>query len=94
MSVATAYYRKADGVILVFDVTNEKSFVNIQSRWLDAIMSEDWLVNCRVVCIVYYTRHFCDKFSRYCSNNQTVLATGCCFFNDSAHTLIRKHAYI
>ena len=44
MSVATAYYRKADGVILVFDVTNEKSFVNIQSRWLDAIMSEDWYV--------------------------------------------------
>ena len=45
MSVATAYYRKADGVILVFDVTNEKSFVNVQSRWLDAIMSEDWYVN-------------------------------------------------
>ena len=45
MSVATAYYRKADGVILVFDVTNEKSFVNIQSRWLDAVMSEDWFVN-------------------------------------------------
>ena len=59
MSVATAYYRKADGVILVFDVTNEKSFVNIQSRWLDAIMSEDWYVCyvqysivCTVVCMV------------------------------------------
>ena len=41
MSVATAYYRKADGVIMVFDVTSEKTFVNIQSRWMDAIMSED-----------------------------------------------------
>jgi len=58
MSVATAYYRKADGVIMVFDVTNEKSFVNIQSRWMDAIMSEDWLVNflCNVLKIVI----FCD----------------------------------
>jgi len=44
MSVATAYYRKADGVIMVFDVTREKTFVNIQSRWMDAIMSEDRLV--------------------------------------------------
>ena len=53
MSVATAYYRKADGVIMVFDVTNEKSFVNIQSRWMDAIMSEDWLVN--LLCNVLFS---------------------------------------
>ena len=52
MSVATAYYRKADGVILVFDVTNEKSFVNIQSRWMDAIMSEDWFVKF-LLCNIY-----------------------------------------
>ena len=54
MSVATAYYRKADGVILVFDVTNEKSFVNIKSRWLDAIMSEDWFVVFAAHNTVYY----------------------------------------
>ena len=59
MSVATAYYRKADGVILVFDVTNEKSFVNIRSRWLDAIMSEDWFVN---FCdIMYYVMTFLQQ---------------------------------
>jgi len=44
MSVATAYYRNADGAIMVFDVNSEKTFVNIQSLWMDAIMSEDRLV--------------------------------------------------
>jgi len=33
-SITTSYYRGAMGVLLVYDITNRKSFESIQSRWL------------------------------------------------------------
>jgi Ras-related protein Rab-8A len=31
--MTTAFYRKADGIIIVYDVTDEKSFENVKS-WM------------------------------------------------------------
>lgn len=35
-SITQSYYRKADGVMLLFDVTNERSFLNIR-HWADCL---------------------------------------------------------
>lgn len=35
-SITKAYFRKADGIILVYDVTNERSFINIR-QWISSI---------------------------------------------------------
>lgn len=35
-SITKAYFRRADGVILLYDVTNEKSFINIR-QWVSSI---------------------------------------------------------
>lgn len=35
-SMTQSYFRKADGVLLLFDVTNERSFVNVR-EWCDCI---------------------------------------------------------
>lgn len=35
-SITKAYFRRADGVILLYDVTNEKSFINIR-QWILSI---------------------------------------------------------
>ena len=35
-SITQSYYRKADGVMLLFDVTNERSFVNVR-HWADCL---------------------------------------------------------
>lgn len=37
MSISAVYYRKADGVILVFDVTKPRSFTNIETIWMNAV---------------------------------------------------------
>ncbi|CAG2180715.1 unnamed protein product, partial [Oppiella nova] len=36
-SITTSYYRGALGVLLVYDITNRKSFDNIKSRWIKHI---------------------------------------------------------
>lgn len=35
-SITKAYFRRADGVFLLYDVTNEKSFINIR-QWVSSI---------------------------------------------------------
>ena len=35
-SITRSYFRTADGVLLAFDVTNERSFVNVRS-WCDSV---------------------------------------------------------
>lgn len=37
MSISAVYYRKADGVIFVFDVTKPKSFTDIETIWMQAV---------------------------------------------------------
>jgi len=36
-SITKAYFRRADGIILVYDVTNERSFINIR-QWISSIL--------------------------------------------------------
>lgn len=38
-TITNAYYRGADGVIIVFDVTDPKSFVNVQG-WMEEVRSQ------------------------------------------------------
>jgi Ras and EF-hand domain-containing protein len=38
-SITQSYFRKADGVMMLFDVTNERSFVNVR-QWMQSI--RDW----------------------------------------------------
>ena len=33
-TITTAYYRGAMGIMLVYDITNEKSFENIKNWWV------------------------------------------------------------
>jgi len=35
-SITKAYFRRADGIILLYDVTNERSFINIR-QWVSSI---------------------------------------------------------
>lgn len=35
-SIAKSYFRRADGVLLLYDVTCEKSFLNVR-EWVDMI---------------------------------------------------------
>ena len=35
-SIAKSYFRKADGVLLLYDVTCEKSFLNVR-EWVDMV---------------------------------------------------------
>ena len=44
MSISAVYYRKADGVIFLFDVTKTKSFTNIESVWMAAVEAPERLV--------------------------------------------------
>ena len=37
MSISTVYYRKADGVVFIFDVTKPRSFTNIETIWMNAV---------------------------------------------------------
>ncbi len=37
MSISAVYYRKADGVVFVFDVTKPKSFTDIETVWMQAV---------------------------------------------------------
>ena len=37
MSISAVYYRKADGVILVFDVTKTRTFTDIETIWMNAV---------------------------------------------------------
>ena len=37
MSISTVYYRKADGVIFIFDVTKPRTFTNIETVWMNAV---------------------------------------------------------
>ena len=38
-SIAKNQYKKADGIIVIYDVTDRKSFENV-NRWLDSIKAE------------------------------------------------------
>ncbi|XP_076353660.1 uncharacterized protein LOC143248799 [Tachypleus tridentatus] len=35
-SITQSYFRKADGIVLVYDCTNERSFLNVR-QWIDAV---------------------------------------------------------
>jgi GTPase SAR1 family protein len=51
-SITQSYYRKADGIMLLFDVSNERSFLNIR-HWADCLadcLSRDHLNLPLVVC--------------------------------------------
>ena len=37
MSISAVYYRKADGVVFVFDVTKPRSFTNVETIWMNAV---------------------------------------------------------
>ena len=41
MSISAVYYRKADGVIFVFDMTRPRSFTNIVSVWMNAVEAQE-----------------------------------------------------
>ena len=41
MSISAVYYRKADGVIFVFDMTRPRSFTDIVSVWMNAVEAQE-----------------------------------------------------
>ena len=47
MSISAVYYRKADGVIFVFDMTRPRSFTDIVSVWMNAVEAQERLVLCK-----------------------------------------------
>lgn len=54
-SIAKSYFRRADGVLLLYDCTYERSFMNIR-EWMDSIEVSD---NCNSFVIVCFGAHFC-----------------------------------
>ena len=47
MSISAVYYRKADGVIFVFDMTRPRSFTDIVSVWMNAVEAQERQVLCK-----------------------------------------------
>ena len=47
MSISAVYYRKADGVIFVFDMTRPRSFTDIVSVWMNAVEAQERQVPCK-----------------------------------------------
>lgn len=47
MSISAVYYRKADGVIFVFDVTKPKTFTDIETIWMQAVEAPEQLSSLR-----------------------------------------------
>ena len=45
MSISAVYYRKADGVIFVFDMTRPRSFTDIVSVWMNAVEAQERYVH-------------------------------------------------
>ena len=41
MSISAVYYRKADGVIFLFDVTKPRSFTDVETIWMNAVDAPD-----------------------------------------------------
>ena len=41
LSVGAMYYRNADGVLFVFDVTKPKTFSDIQTKWLEMVAKQE-----------------------------------------------------
>ena len=58
MSISAVYYRKADGVIFVFDMTRPRSFTDIVSVWMNAVEAQERYVH---VCEVWY---MCVRYAR------------------------------
>ena len=45
MSISAVYYRKADGVIFLFDVTKPRSFTDVETIWMNAVDAPDrWVM--------------------------------------------------
>lgn len=49
-TITTAYYRGADGVVLVYDVLDEKTFVDARDVWYNTIM-ENALPECQLILV-------------------------------------------
>ena len=41
LSVGAMYYRNADGILFVFDVTKPKTFTDIQTKWLGMVAKHE-----------------------------------------------------
>lgn len=52
MSISAVYYRKADGVIFIFDVTKPRSFTNVETIWMNAVDAPERLV---AICLTVST---------------------------------------
>ena len=64
MSISAVYYRKADGVIFLFDVTKAKSFTNIESVWMAAVEAPErlayvWMCMCTCYVCVWVCKCIC-----------------------------------
>ena len=44
LSVGAMYYRNADGVLFVFDVTKPKTFTDVQTKWLALVAGHETYV--------------------------------------------------
>lgn len=60
-AITTSYYRRAMGVVLVYDVTKEKSFLNLHKFWIETAKEVNYLyierfnqINVMKIPIIYY----------------------------------------
>jgi Ras and EF-hand domain-containing protein len=86
-SITKQYFRKADAVVLVYDVTSEKSFLNVRS-WIESIRVG--VDDCCVMCLVANKIDLCpneqNRIITYKHGKELAEEFDMAYFETSAYT--------
>ncbi|VDM96437.1 unnamed protein product, partial [Thelazia callipaeda] len=74
-SITKQYFRRADGVILMFDVTSEQSFLNVRN-WITSVKAD--VEETCMLCLVGNKSNLCEIFSILQEFDMSFFETSAC----------------